>query len=369
MERKSSGSIPRIEPWLRLRHCRRLPALAAVRLVSAAGGADAVLSASTSWLREITENRNISSSILADHDQEGVQRDLAWLGQSEHHHVLPLCDSRYPALLREIPDAPLLLYVRGDPASLNSKQLAIVGSRNPTPAGRSLASRFARNLSRAGFAITSGLATGIDAAAHAGALSVARPTIAVMATGPDCVYPAGHRDLARSIETAGGALVTERPVGARPTRQSFPQRNRIISGLSTGTLVVEAAERSGSLITARLAGEQGREVYAVPGSILSPLSRGCHSLIRDGAVLVESESDILAEIGHAPPSVRERELAEDPNGDARVLISAMGYDPVAVDTMIQRSGLTADKVCSILLRLEMQGLVKAVTGGHYMRIG
>ena len=368
MDRETYSSTRQLQLWLHLLHCRRLSSQAALKLVSISGSAEAVLTASTSRLREITGNRNISSRLLADHDAEGVQRDLTWLRRCEHHHILPWSDRRYPGLLREIPDAPLLLYVSGDHEALDSRQLAIVGSRNPTPAGRSAASRLARNLSLAGLTITSGLATGIDASAHEGALSAGRPTVAVMATGPDCIYPARHRQLARTIE-ASGALVTERPVGTHPTRQAFPQRNRIISGLSIGTLVVEATERSGSLITARFAGEQGRDVYAIPGSILSPLSRGCHALIRDGAGLVESESDILDEIGHQVPPQRESGPTPELNDEAGILISAMGFDPIAVDTMIQRSGLTADKVCAILLRLEMQGLVKSVTGGHYMRVG
>lgn len=368
MDREVLCGTEQLHAWLRLRHNRRLSTLTAVKLVSILGSAEAVLTASTAQLRELAGNRNICSRILADHDKQGVQRDIGWLERCERHNILPWADHRYSTLLREIPDAPLLLYVNGDPALVNSRQLAIVGSRNPTPAGRGLASRFAGNLSRAGFVITSGLATGIDAAAHEGALRACRPTIAVMATGPDRVYPARHRRLAREIESAG-ALITERPTGTNPTRRSFPRRNRIISGLSIGTLVVEATERSGSLITARIAGEQGREVFAIPGSILSPLSRGCHALIRDGAGLVQNESDILGEFGNTCPPERGHVPSEVLPDEANLLVAAMGYDPVAVDTIVHRSGLTADKVCSILLRLEIQGLVKAVAGGHYMRVG
>ncbi len=368
MDRETVGSCEQYHAWLRLRHCRRLPPPVALKLAAALGSAEAVLAASTNRLRELVDNRNISDRILFDCDEEGVQRDIAWAGQSDRNHILTWADGRYPSLLREIPDPPLLLYVRGEPACLESYQIAIVGSRNPTPGGRSLSFRFARNLSRAGFTITSGLAIGIDAAAHEGTLAASGPTIAVMATGPDRVYPARHRNLAGDIE-ATGALVSERPVGAKPTRWSFPGRNRIISGLSIGTLVVEATERSGSLITARTAGDQGREVYAIPGSIHSPLSRGCHTLIRDGAGLVESEDDILGEIGLVELP-RRHPPVEGGRGDSdNLLLSSMGYDPVAIDTIVQRSGLTADKVCSILLRLEMQGLVEAVTGGHYVRIG
>ncbi len=334
MDRETVGSCEQYHAWLRLRHCRRLPPPVALKLAAALGSAEAVLAASTNRLRELVDNRNISDRILFDCDEEGVQRDIAWAGQSDRNHILTWADGRYPR----------------------------------TPGGRSLSFRFARNLSRAGFTITSGLAIGIDAAAHEGTLAASGPTIAVMATGPDRVYPARHRNLARDIE-ATGALVSERPVGAKPTRWSFPGRNRIISGLSIGTLVVEATERSGSLITARTAGDQGREVYAIPGSIHSPLSRGCHTLIRDGAGLVESEDDILGEISLVELP-RRHPPVEGGRGDSdNLILSSMGYDPVAIDTIVQRSGLTADKVCSILLRLEMQGLVEAVTGGHYVRIG
>lgn len=294
-------------------------------------------------------------------------QDLRWLESGHRRHIISRMDDRYPPLLRELPDAPLLLYVEGDPELLCTPQIAIVGSRNPTPGGRELAFRFGVSLSRSGLTVTSGLAIGIDAAAHQGALSASRPTLAVMATGIDRVYPPRHRDLACDI-SRHGALVSELPVGTPPAKHAFPQRNRIISGLSVGTLVVEAARRSGSLITARLAGEQGREVYAVPGSVLSPQSRGCHALIRDGACLVETEADIFAELRHlglaAPESRGPASTGEKPDA----LIDAMGYDPVTIDTLVNRSGLTADTVSSMLLRMELEGAVKAIAGGHYIRV-
>jgi len=211
-------------------------------------------------------------------------------------HILTLHDPAYPALLKEIADPPPLLFVRGDPAVLSRPQLGIVGSRNPTPGGRSLAEDFARSLSRCGLVVTSGMALGIDAAGHRGALRGGGTTLAVAGTGPDRIYPARHRDLARAI-VEQGAIISEFAPGTPALPSNFPRRNRIISGLSLGVLVVEAACRSGSLITARLAAEQGREVFALPGSIHNPLARGCHHLIRQGAKLVEDIEDIVEELG------------------------------------------------------------------------
>lgn len=301
-------------------------------------------------------------------DKDCIDRqDRDWLESDCCRHIISLTDDRYPPLLRELPDAPRLLYVEGDPELLSSPQIAIVGSRNPTPVGRELAFRFGAGLSRAGFTVTSGLAIGIDGAAHHGALTASGLTVAVMATGLDRVYPRRHRDLAGDI-TCRGALVSELPLGTPPAKHAFPQRNRIISGLSVGTLVVEAAERSGSLITARLAGEQGREVFAIPGSVLSPLSRGCHALIKDGACLVETEADILGEIAHFGLAVPDSSGPASTGGKQDVLKAAMGYDPVTIDALVNRSGLTADTVSSMLLNMELEGAVKAMAGGHYIRV-
>ena len=355
-----------LNAWLRLSHCRQLQSGAALKLVQSLGDAAAVFNESVDVLQDIMGNASLAAEGLHDCNHQRMANDVNWIQGSKQRHVVPFNDTRYPALLKEIPDPPLLLYVDGDPALLDSAQLAIVGSRNPTPGGRKLAFRFSASLAEAGFTITSGLAAGIDAQAHLGALSASGPTIAVMATGLDLVYPARHQSLARDIGHSG-ALVSEAPTGTRPAKWAFPRRNRIISGLSVGTLVVEAARRSGSLITARLAGEQGREVFAIPGSILSPQSQGCHALIRDGARLVQGEADIFAELGHfrsRPPPVGGQ-VTDD--GSQEVL-GVMGYDPVAIDTLVSRSGLTAAKVSSMLLRLELRGVVKAVTGGHYVRV-
>jgi DNA processing protein len=288
---------------------------------------------------------------------------------------LRLTDAAYPVRLRQIANPPPLLFVQGDLASLNDPQLAIVGSRNPTTHGEQIAFDFSKSLARSGLIITSGLALGIDAAAHRGALAAGGITIAVAATGLDRIYPARNQELAwRIIEQ--GAIVSEFPVGTPILAQNFPQRNRIISGLCLGTLVVEARARSGSLMTARYALEQGREVFAVPGAINNPLVRGCHALIREGATLVECLDNILTELGpllvRACPAVAT--ASETASGNAlldeeyRRLLDCLGVDePTAVDTLVGRTGLTAHSVSSMLLLLEMQGYVSSLPGGLYIR--
>ncbi|MCW8906607.1 MAG: DNA-processing protein DprA [Sedimenticola sp.] len=317
-----------------------------------------------------------SVAYLRDPDWDPVDRDLRWL-ESGGRHILTLRDPRYPGLLREISDPPPLLFIQGDPSVLENPQLAMVGSRNPTPGGRQTAIDFARFLSNAGLTITSGLAAGIDGAAHRGALEADAPTVAVTGTGLDRVYPASHRELAHRIADRG-ALVSELPPGTPPVAANFPRRNRIISGLSVGTLVVEAARQSGSLITARMASEQGREVFAIPGSIHNPLARGCHALIRQGAKLVEMAEDILEELSPLLGSLIREPAAEEQQGDAeprqwdreyRQLMSALDFDPTPVDLLIERSGLTADAVSSMLLLLELEGFVSAAPGGRYCRTG
>jgi len=285
-------------------------------------------------------------------------------------------DDDYPRLLKETLGAPRRLHVMGDANVLSLPQLAIVGSRQATPGGCETAFRFARHLAAAGFCITSGLALGIDAAAHRGALAANGATIAVLACGLDRIYPARHRGLALQI-ARGGAVVSEFDAGTPPTRERFPQRNRIISGLSIGTVVVEAGQRSGALITARCAGEQGREVFAVPGSIHNPTARGCHRLIRAGATLVESAGDIVEQLpsllSGLAESVEQNMVPRagvvtkrNKLADAD-LLTVMGWDPVSVDTIVARSGLTPEEVSSMLLILELEGCVEPLTGGKYQQ--
>jgi DNA processing protein len=314
-----------------------------------------------------------------------VEAALAW-AQGEGTHILARSDPRYPSRLTELVDAPLVLYVRGDPGFLLDPQLAMVGSRNPTPGARETTVAFARHLAACGLTITSGLALGIDGAAHEGALETGR-TLAVMGTGPDRVYPAAHRPLARRIAAQGG-LVTEFPPGMGPISENFPRRNRLIAALSLGTLVVEAAPRSGSLITARLAAEQGREVFAIPGSIHNPLARGCHALIKQGAKLVETAQDILEElapllVGYLRPDPSAALDAEGRmtgpqalvgfgaglDADYRRLLEAMGQDPAHVDLLVERTGLAANDISSMLLMLELDGWIAASPGGRYSRVG
>jgi DNA processing protein len=313
---------------------------------------------------------------LRNPDWPRIERDLAWAADNGCH-VLSLEDPRYPARLKQIPDPPAVLFVRGRPELLDGAQLAMVGSRNPSVGGAQTARAFARELARQGLIITSGLALGIDAASHEGALEAGGCTIAVAGTGPDRIYPARHRDLARRIVDQG-AIVSEFPPGTPPLAGNFPRRNRLISALSLGTLVVEAALESGSLITARLAAEQGREVFAIPGSLHNPLSKGCHALIRQGAKLCEDIAHILEELPAetlraagtlppAPPSILCSSLPPamtDPRQET--LLRNIGYEPTAVDTLVERCGLTPETVSAMLVALELQGRVIS-SGGLYCR--
>ena len=312
---------------------------------------------------------------------ELIQPDLVWL-ETPDNHLITCHDPRYPSHLRETAQAPPLLYVRGDPSLLAWPQLAIVGTRNPTPGGERTARDFAEHLARSGLAVCSGLAQGIDTAAHRGALAGDGATIAVMGTGLDRVYPASNRKLAHAIVEQGGTLVAELPLGTPALPEHFPRRNRIISGMSLGTLVVEAALQSGSLITAQFALEQGREVFAIPGSIHSPQARGCHRLIRQGAKLVETANDILEEIGpllqnpltvgnlgpaaNRPEPGKAAETAPpamELDEQYQSLLKHIGAEAAAVDSLVDRCGLTADVVSSMLLILELHGYVAARPGG------
>ena len=309
-------------------------------------------------------------------DQRRLDADRAWL-ESSGCRVVPHGDKAYPPMLAETDDAPVVLFVRGAGDFLGWPQVAVVGSRNPSPAGVEHAAIFSGALARLGFAVTSGLAEGIDAASHVAALDAGGTTIAVAGNGLDKVYPVRNARLAKRIE-AQGAIVSEFPPGVPPRAANFPRRNRLISGLSLGVVVVEAALRSGSLITARLAAEQGREVFAIPGSIDNPMSRGCHRLISDGAKLVESVSDVVGELGVmlqtneaclGSTSVTHMDSAQNKNAsiEEKTILSALGGDPASVDKLVERTGLTAEKVSSILLALEIDGCVASAPGGLYSR--
>jgi DNA processing protein len=365
--------------WLALHHAPGVAARTFDKLLGLFGGAQAILRAAPGGLAEAGLADDTIAYLRAP-DWAAVDAARRWETEPGHH-LLMLPDPGYPPLLREIPDPPPVLFVAGDPRVLSSPQLAIVGSRNASPAGQELAYDFARALVQSGLAITSGLALGIDAAAHRGALSGPGPTVAVAGTGLACVYPARHRALAAEI-VAAGALISEFPLATPAMARNFPRRNRIISGLSLGTLVIEAAHRSGSLITARHAMEQGRAVLAVPGSIKNPLSRGCHALIRDGAKLVETLEDVLEELvpmhrAVAPPAATHpgQAAASEPDRDGealdeeyRRLMDCLGHDPASIDVLVARSGLTANVVSSMLLILELRGYVRAEAGGIYVRL-
>ncbi len=312
---------------------------------------------------------------LRSPDWSGAETDMRWLEQARNY-LLRITDPGYPALLRELSSPPSALFLHGDPDLLGLPQLAIVGSRNPTTGGRRTAGEFAGFLAASGLIVASGLATGIDAAAHQGALDADGLTLAVTGTGLDRVYPARNRALAHDI-AMNGLLVSEFPCRTPPLPGNFPRRNRILAGLSLGTLVVEAATQSGSLITARLAGEAGREVFAIPGSIHNPLARGCHALIRDGAKLVETGQHVLEELapllhetGFSPHSVpaTPEPVAAPMDAQHRELLDAMGYDPVTTDELVTRTGFAAAEVSSILLLLELQGHVSSAAGGQFTRL-
>ena len=301
------------------------------------------------------------------------EHDLAWL-DTPNHHIIDSESDDFPDLLRQIPGPPTLLYVLGNKDALHLPALAVVGSRNPTTGGVQNAHNFSHHLARSGFCIVSGLAQGIDTAAHKGALGAGAKTVAFLGHGIDRVYPAENRELAHRI-AVDGALCSEYPLGSPPRGAHFPQRNRLISGLSLGTLVVEAATRSGSLISARLAAEQGREIFAIPGSIHNPLSRGCHQLIKQGAKLVESADDIVSElaplVGHlmqnAEIPLRASAEITGPDTDYEALLATLSYDPASADQLAEHSGLTIDQVSSMLLILELEGKIQVQAGGRYSR--
>lgn len=358
--------------WLRLWHTPGLGSASSARLLEHFLSIQNIFCASRSALLNAGLSAVVADALLANRQTDTVQAAMDWQVMAGNH-ILAIDNAQYPELLKNSPVAPALLFVKGQLDILGEPQLAMVGSRNPSQGGQDTAFQFARHLSSSGVLVTSGLALGIDAESHRGALAANAPTIAVVATGLDRVYPARHKALAEEILAKGGAIVSEFPLGTSPKAEHFPQRNRIIAGLSLGALVVEAAVRSGSLITARQAREAGREVFAIPGSIHNPMSKGCHALIKQGAKLVEAAEDILEELAPqlenaiSSPGVQADSSKVVTNSDHDVLLEAMGFDPVTIDQLGQKSGFKASEIASMLLILELEGRVCSESGGRFQR--
>jgi DNA processing protein len=352
--------------WFRLLEAPGVSREVARTLLAAFGSPEAVLTAGVARLRNVAGDALADAlTTTAEEVEARLAAALAWRREApSERQIVVLGDARYPPLLLQTADPPLLLYVQGQVSVLGLPALAIVGSRNPTPQGADNAREFAHALSDAGLAIVSGLALGIDGAAHEGALAGRSPTVAVVGTGLDRVYPARHRHLAHRIAQTG-AIVSEYAPGMPPLQANFPQRNRLIAGMTRGTLVVEAALQSGSLITARLASEAGREVFAIPGSIHSPQSRGCHALLKQGAKLVESAQDVLEELRFADRPARASSDPAAAPGDP--VLDALGHDPATLDTLGARTGWGAAELAAHLLDLELSGLVARLPGGLYQR--
>jgi DNA processing protein len=347
-----------IKAWLSLSLIRGLRGEAARHLLKQFGSPEAVLAANATALKFFVKPEVAGAIVRGIGDSE-LSATLNWLAE-ENNYVVTLADSEYPQALLNISDPPLLIYVKGRLNLLNARAFAIVGSRHASPQGVSNATEFAKSLSNAGLCIVSGMAYGIDTAAHNGALQGMGSSIAVVGTGLDKVYPSANLELAHQLAGVG-ALISEFPLGTPPIGSNFPRRNRIISGMSMGCLIVEASLQSGSLITARQAMEQGRDVFAIPGSIHSPLSRGCHKLIKEGAKLVETAQDILEELAFSPEPVAQS------TGEDGGILSQIGYDPVSIDTLCLRSGLTISELSAMLLTLELGGYIAKLPGGLFQR--
>ena len=362
------------ESWLKLSFISGVGSLRLQRLLRHFGSPESILSASMEEL-SCGVPEKVAHAIVTGQQSHNMNKKLdvvrGWLDASETHNVLCFDSDLYPSQLKEISDPPAVLYVTGNPELFSEPQVSVVGSRRPTPHGRRMAIEIAEQLARSGFVITSGLALGIDAAAHQGALACYGNTIAVLGTGVDQVYPSQHQALYEAI-IEQGALVSEYPLGMPPKPSNFPRRNRIISGLSLGVLVVEAALGSGSLISARLAAEQGREVFAMPGSVMNPMAKGCHKLIREGAVLVETADDILAEL---KPEIQQLLLAADikvkpgQNTDPiqQQVLVAMGFDVVSADILSSRCAVPYSELSVLLTDMELGGFIESVPGG-YIRV-
>ena len=394
-----------LRDWLGLVHCRGIGPRTVYKLLQAFDSPEALLRASNGELSRAGLSSKVITA-LRSVNESAIDADLHWCDESDDRHIVPLYAKQYPAMLRQIADPPLVLYVRGDIDVLHTPQVAIVGSRKPSTSAATHANNMARQLCHYGLTICSGLAVGVDASAHRGALQADGLTVAVTATGLDRVYPAAHQQLAQEI-TVSGAIVSEFPVGTLPKPAYFPRRNRIISGLCYGTLVVEAALKSGTLTTAAHATEQSREVFAIPGNIDNPQSRGCHALIRNGATLVESVEDILTQIAPLLPaaatlesigaptqqteaaSASESEPASSPpeqppqptgntkpgssasttrhTSDQQKVLDAFDYTPLALDTIVEATGFDIVTVTNLAFDLELSGAIVAAAGGKYVK--
>jgi DNA processing protein len=354
--------------WLRLSLTEGVGPRATRELLSAFGLPGAIFEASHAAVARVA-GEAAADALRGPEPARAIERALAWLRADASRSLITLADADYPAPLLQLADAPALLYLQGRRDSLTRPALAIVGSRSATRQGEANAEAFAAHLAGCGLTIVSGLARGIDAAAHRGALRAEGATIAVLGTGADVVYPVSNRPLADRIARQG-LLVSEYPLGTPGHAHNFPRRNRLIAAASHGVLVVEAALHSGSLITARIAAELGREVMAIPGSIHSPLARGCHQLIRDGARLVESAQDVLQEL-RMDPARSPAPAAEAPDRPGRreaMLLQAIGFDPVDLDTLVQRTGLAPGLLSAQLLELELTQDVERLAGNCYQRL-
>ena len=352
--------------WLSLSKIEGLGSQTFCQLLKTFGSPSEIYRKKFKELRAVVSEK-IALEIGQGVDQTGLQDTLTWLAQA-NNHLVTLADADYPKALLEIADPPPLLYAKGNLALLNKLSIAIVGSRNASVQGEKNAEAFAQGLAEHGLCIVSGLALGIDGAAHRGALKAKGDTIAVVGTGLDMVYPAQHRDLAHQIASSG-LILSEFPLGTLSKPQNFPRRNRLISGLSLGCLVVEANLKSGSQITARLSAEQGREVFAIPGSIHSPLAKGCHQLIKQGAKLVDSLQDIVEELNLSKAvSAPVAEENSPTNQDQQMLLEAMAYDAISIESLVQLTGLTVSTLSSMLTLLELEGRITGLAGGQYQQI-
>lgn len=365
-----------LRAWLRLANTPKLSSKHKRTLIEHYGCATMLYATPFCQIQhQLGANSTLSKQLAFELEEAALQQQLALLAKC-NIQILPCNHQHYPTRLSQLSDAPPILFVQGDVSLLSGPQIAIVGSRSATPVGIKTAHQFAKQLAQSGISVTSGLAQGIDGAAHQGAVDEIGKTIAVVATGLDQVYPRSHQNLAQQIRERG-AIISEFVPGTAPRRTFFPQRNRLISGLSLGVLVVEAGVRSGGLITARLAGEQGREIYAIPGSIHAPTSRGCHQLIKQGAKLVETTKDILEELKSSTdlfsmlPSKTEPQvinIAIKLDRDSQRVLNLVDFEPTSLDELARRSDCRIDKLSAILLELELKGLVAVASGGRYQRL-